>query len=82
MTTPRRTPTHDTPARRYISLDALLDDEAAAERVWLDLVLLDLRWRKSGAGVTPALMELSHAAWRTWGALTTQRRAVERSYGR
>lgn len=70
----------DCTTRRFYPLDALLDDEAAAHRVWLDLVLLDLRRQKSGGGVTPALMELSHHAWRAWCAVGTQRAAVERAY--
>jgi len=73
---------HDTPPAPRYALDALLDDEAAAERVWLDLMLLDLRRRRTGGSVSPALADLSQAAWRTWRALTSQRRSVERAYGR
>jgi hypothetical protein len=73
---------HDTPPARRYALDALLDDEAHAQRVWVDLVVLDNRRRSDGSSASPALMELSQAAWRAWGTLTTQRRSAERAYGR
>lgn len=62
---------------RWYPLDALLDDEALAQRCWLDLHMMSMR-----RPLSQPLDDLRFAAWRAWCAVGTQREAVQRAYGR
>lgn len=61
------------------SLDALIASEELIQKLWVDLAL----HRHQNGGVQhPVLRELALQTWQGWGAISRERRACERSWGR